>query len=735
MFKIFKYLEKVKLPIFIIIIFLAIQAIFDLKLPDYTSKIVNIGIQQNGIENTTLEVISESSLNNYKLFLSDDEIKTIKENYKYVKKNNKNYKNKYSILKEEGIYVLNTKNKKKKEDLGNILKFPLTITTSMSSSELSSFGFDFPKDIDPYTYLMYMDKASLDVLINKINTVLEKLPDTMLDQLSILGVSNEYKKVGLDLSKIQTNYIIISGIKMISISLIIMVIAVIIGFIGSRLSALIGKTLRKKVFEKVLSLSKSDIKEYSVASLITRTTNDVTQIQQIIMFFLRVVIYGPIIAIGGIIKTTSKSGSMGWIIFGAVMALFTVLVILLVTVMPKFKKFQTLIDKLNLVTREILTGIPVIRAFSNEKHEEERFNESNTNLYKVDKFVSRVMALMMPLMSLLMYLVSISIVWRGAYLISDGVMQVGDVMAYIQYAMQIIISFLMIGVMGIMLPRASVSLKRIIEILEEEPKIKEDKRPKKFITNKGTVEFRNVCFRYPDASFDVITDISFKAEPGTTTAFIGSTGSGKSTLINLIPRFYDVTEGKILIDGVDIRNVSLKDLRKKIGYVPQKGRLFTGTIKENIKYGDNKITDSMMKKAAKIAQAEEFINSFEDKYDHEISQGGTNVSGGQRQRLSIARAIAANPQIYIFDDSFSALDFKTDKLLRQELAKVTKKSTVFIVAQRINTILNADQIVVLDEGKVVGIGKHKDLLKTCNVYKEIASSQLSEEELLKCQDK
>ena len=725
MIKIFKYLEKVKLPILIIVALLAVEAIFDLKLPDYTSKIVNVGIQQKGIESTKLEAISSSSFNLYSLFLSDEEIKTLKDNYKLIDKKTKEYD--YKILDTESVYVLNTKDEETEEEISNILKFPLMLKASLST--MSEYGFSFPKEIDPYTYLSMMSSEELTIFINQINNVLENMPDQVLDQASILGVTEEYNKIGIDVSKIQTNYILVSGAKMILISLFIMLVAVIIGFIGSRLSAKIGNTLRRKVFEKVLNLSKADIKEYSVASLITRTTNDVTQIQQIIMFLMRVVIYAPIIAIGGILKTTSKSGSMGWIIFGAVLTLFTLLIVMFVSVMPKFKKFQTLIDKLNLVTREILTGIPVIRAFSNERHEEERFNEANTNLYKVDRFIARVMALMMPLMSLLMYGVCVAIVWRGAYLVDDGVMQVGDIMAYIQYTMQIIISFLMIGLMSIMLPRASVSVKRILEILEEEEKITGDKHPKKLSSDDLTVEFKNVCFKYPDSSFDVITDINFKSEPGTTTAFIGSTGSGKSTLVNLIPRFYDVTEGQILINGIDVRRLSLKDLRSKIGYVPQKGVLFSGSIEENIKYANNKLDKKGVEKAAKISQSEEFINSFDEKYDHEISQGGKNVSGGQRQRLSIARAIASDPKIYIFDDSFSALDFKTDKNLRKELSKVTKKSTVFIVAQRINTIMNADKIVVLDEGKVVGVGTHKELLKTCSVYKEIAVSQLSEEEL------
>ena len=635
------------------------------------------------------------------------------------------------MLKEENVYILNSNKKDIKENISNILSKPFMVNYMIETNQIANYGINFESDTNIYDLLNNMSYEEISKMFNKMNDLLSEMPQSVIESSAVMAVKNEYEKIGIDTAKVQTDYILLSGAKMIGIALLIMVVAIIIGFFGSRLSAQLGKVLRQKVFEKVVSFSKTEMKKHGTSSLITRTTNDIQQVQHIIMFLMRVVFYAPIMALGGIFKTTSKSGSMGWGIFGSVCALFVLLITLFTCVMPKFKILQKLVDKLNLVTREILNGIPVIRAFSNEKHEEQRFDEANSNLNKVNLFVNRVMALMMPCMNLLMYVACIAIVWKGAKEVDLGSMQVGDIMAYIQYTMQIIMSFLMIGMMSIMLPRATVSANRIIEVIEENSTINNAKKSKKLKDIKGVVEFKNVCFRYPDAKEDVITDVSFKAMPGTTTAFIGSTGSGKYNLINLIPRFYDVTEGIISIDGINIKDIDLKSLRSKIGYVPQKGMLFSGDIESNIKYGDTnkKITDDEMIKASKIAQASEFINKMKDKYKTEISQGGTNVSGGQRQRLSIARAIAINPSIYIFDDSFSALDFKTDAKLRKELAKVTKKSTVFIVAQRISTIMNAEQIVVLDEGKVVGVGTHKELMKNCNVYKEIALSQLSEEEL------
>ena len=730
MIKIFKYLKSSVISIFLIVCLLATQAICDLALPDYTSKIVNIGIQQNGIENAAAIVITEDTYNNMKLLLSDDEQDYIDSHYELLTKENyKNYKD-YDLLKEENLYKLKDVSNDEEDKISEILSMPLMINYMVKSGGLDGYGINIPSNMTLEDIFSVMSSEQIDSMLNTTNKILEEMPESVILSTAVMAIKDEYTRVGLDIGKLQTNYILVSGAKMIGIALFIMLISLIIGFLGARLAARLAKTLRAKVFEKVVSFSKNEMKKFGTASLITRTTNDIQQVQHIVLFLMRVVVYAPIIAIGGVIKTTSKSGSMGWVIFASVAALFIIIITLFSIILPKFKILQDLVDKINLVTREFLTGIPVVRAFNNEKHEEERFDEANNNFTKVNLFVNRVMALMMPLMNLLMYTACIMIVLKGAEGVDLGTMQVGDIMAYIQYTMQIIMAFLMIGMMSIMLPRASVSAKRIMEIIETDVKVKD---PVKELTidkaKKGVVEFKQVCFRYPDANEDVITDVNFIAKPGTTTAFIGSTGSGKSTLINLIPRFYDVTEGSILIDGVDIRKIKQKTLRSKIGYVPQKGMLFSGTVESNIKYGDSNITDKEMKKAASIAQASDFINNLENKYDYEVSQGGTNVSGGQRQRLSIARAIAINPEIYIFDDSFSALDFKTDANLRAELSKITKNATVFIVAQRINTILNADQIIVLDEGKVVGKGTHNELMKNCEVYKEIALSQLSEEEL------
>ena len=518
---------------------------------------------------------------------------------------------------------------------------------------------------------------------------------------------------------------------MLGLALASMTATILVGLLGARLAARLGRTLRKNVFTKVMDFSKTEMKEFSTASLITRTTNDVQQVQMVMVMLLRVCFYAPIIGIGGVIKSMNTNSSMAWIIAVAVMAVLSIVIVLFAFAMPKFKVFQKFVDRLNLVTREILSGLPVIRAFATEKVEEERFDDANLRLSKLALFIDRTMGLMMPLMMLTMNTIVIVILWKGSYAIDDGLMQVGDIMAYIQYTMQIIMAFLMISMVSIILPRASVSAKRITEVLDTDIVIKdsEEEEGKERASEKGVVEFKDVSFHYPDAEENVIEHISFKAMPGKTTAFIGSTGSGKTTVINLIPRFYDVTEGSITVDGVDVRKMKTKKLRDKIGFVPQKGVLFTGTVRSNIKYSDPTMSDERMIQAAEIAQATEFIEALPNQYDYEIAQGGTNVSGGQKQRLSIARAIAKDPEIYIFDDSFSALDFKTDAILRSELKKVTKNSTVLIVAQRISTILHADQIVVLNEGKIAGIGTHKQLMKNCDVYKEIALSQLSEEEL------
>ncbi len=576
-----------------------------------------------------------------------------------------------------------------------------------------------------------MPQEQVNEMIEELNNKLGEVPDTILSSAVIAEIKTEYEDIGIDTKKLQNDYIFFAGLRMLGVALLSMACAVIIMLLSSRVAAKLGKILREKVFKKVLKFSSSEFREFGVASLITRNTNDIAQIQNLITMLFRVVIYAPIIGVGGFFKVLSnKANSMAWIIGLAIILIISIVMILFIIAMPKFKKLQSLIDKLNLVAREILTGLPVIRAFNKEKSEEERFDIANKDLMKVNIFVNRAMSIMMPALMFIMNGITLLIIWSGAKGVDQGTMQVGDMMAFIQYTMQIVMAFLMISMISIMLPRASVSAKRINEVLETKESIKDAKETKELNKDKkGYVEFKSVSFRYPDADSEILNDITFTAKPGEVTAIIGSTGSGKSTIVNLIPRFYDVTGGELLIDGVNIKDISLKTLRDIIGFVPQKGVLFSGTIESNIKYSDKNMSDERMIEAAKIAQAEEFISAKQEKYNSEISQGGTNVSGGQKQRLSIARAIAKEPEIFVFDDSFSALDFKTDVKLRTALSEKTKDKTVIIVAQRISTILNADQIIVLDDGKIVGIGKHEELMKNNETYKEIALSQLSKEEL------
>lgn len=721
MLKVFKYLKSSIFSVIAVVLLLFVQAYLDLTLPDYTSKIVNVGVQQGGIENAAIEKIGEDTLNTLVLLMG-------KEDQKYII----NHYEKSDTYKGEAIYEL-------KEDsdinkVSSIMAEPMMILSYASQENSadsdSSVSFDLPEEMTLSQALSLMNDTERSAMLKQIDKKIEDIPDTIIDQAAVSYVKSEYERIGVDTDYIQTMYILKVGFIMLSIAFAAMAVGILIVFIGSRMAARLAKTLRHKVFTKVVGFSKNEIKTYGQSSLITRTTNDVQQVQMVVVFLLRVVFYAPIIGIGGVMKAMNTNADMTYIIGVAVAAIFAVVITLFCIAMPKFNRVQKLIDKLNLVTREILSGLPVIRAFSNEKHEEERFEEANKRLTKVNLFINRAMSFMMPVMMLVMNLVCLVIVYQGAKGVDTGAMQVGDIMAYIQYTMQIIMAFLMISMMSIMLPRANVSAKRIMEIIETPDTIYNSKNLVKFDPDKkGKIEFKNVSFRYPDADYDVITDIDLVANPGETTAFIGSTGSGKSTLINLIPRFYDVTDGELLVDGVNIKDVDLHELRDKIGFVPQKGVLFTGTIKDNIKYGNENITDEDVEKALDVSQATEFVSKLKGGVDYDISQGGTNVSGGQKQRLSIARAIAKNPDIYVFDDSFSALDFKTDAKLRGELSKITKNKTVLIVAQRISTIMNADKIVVLDEGRVVGIGTHKELMKNCNVYKEIALSQLSKEEL------
>lgn len=755
MLKILKNLKESWTAVIAIIILLCIQAGADLKLPDFTSQIVTVGIQQSGIENVAPEVIRKSTLDNLQYFTDDYE--TILENYEIVEKNEKNIKE-YPLLESEEIYKLKNISKSELENLNNIISKPLMTLSVMSNEEtankikekMQSTNAESSQEIDQSQMaqmqalstvlengtlmdaIKVLPEEARESMLKEVKEQIDSMSDTILKQGAIAAVKNEYEAIGVSTTSISNKYIIKTGLQMLGVAMITMVSAISIMFLSSRVAARLGKTLREKVFRKVLSFSNQEFNEFSAASLITRSTNDIQQIQQLLSILFRVVVYAPIIAIGGLITVVSTSNlSMAWIIGLAVLAILIVVGTLFATTMPKFKKSQTLIDKLNLVSREILTGIPVIRAFNTQKREEDRFESANKDLMKNSVFVNSVMSMMMPIMMLIMNSIMILIIWVGGHNIDSGVMQVGDMMAFLQYTMQIVMSFLMISMISIMLPRASVSAKRINEVLEKEPAIKDKpelEQAKFDLKKKGLVEFRNVSFRYPDAESEILSDISFTANPGETTAIIGSTGSGKSTVVNLIPRFYDVTGGEILIDGVNIKDVSQKDLRSKIGFVPQKGILFSGTIESNIKYGKD-ITDDEMKRVAEIAQASEFIEKKDEKYDSEIAQGGNNVSGGQKQRLSIARALAIDPEIFVFDDSFSALDLKTDRNLRDALKKQTSGKTIIMVAQRVSTIMNAEQIIVLEDGKIVGKGTHEELLKNCETYKQIALSQLSSEEL------
>lgn len=749
MLKIMKYLKKSAVSVVAIIILLLIQALCDISLPDYTSKIVNVGIQQGGIENAVPEVIKENELKRLLMFVDNDDKDAVEDAYTLVKsgdtsdENYDKYVEKYPKLETENVYVLKEIDKEKNEKLNEILGKPemALLAIEKDGEESKKIKEGILKMMPPQAAMVMKDKSlieimktmpeeQLDSIRKEMFKKFDSMPDSIITQSAIAYVNNEYKSIGIDLDNLQNKYILKSGGQMLGIAILSMFVTIIVTYLAAKVAATLGKILRNNVYEKVMSFSNEEMKKFSTASLITRSTNDIQQIQMMMVMILRFIFYAPMMAMMGIFKVISTNVSMSWIIGVAVLCIVFLLGILFTFVMPKFKLVQNLVDRLNLVSREIITGIMPIRAFSNQKHEEERFDKANGDLTKVNIFVNRIMSCMMPAMMLVMNLIAVLIVYKGTYSIDAGTMQVGDMMAFIQYTMQIIMSFLVIAMMSVMIPRASVSAGRICEVIETEPTIEDPKNAKEFSGNKkGVVEFKNVSFKYPDAEENILSDISFTAKPGETTAFIGSTGSGKSTLINLIPRFFDVTEGQILVDGVDIREVTQKDLRDKIGYVPQKGILFTGTIASNLRYGNPDATDEEIREAAEIAQATEFIDSKPEGFDTKIAQGGTNVSGGQKQRLSIARAIAKNPEIYIFDDSFSALDLKTDAALRKALKKKTGNSTVLIVAQRISTILHAEQIIVLDEGKVIGKGTHEELLKNCEVYKQIALSQLSKEEL------
>ena len=749
MLKVLKNLKKSFWSVVVIILLLIVQAQADLNLPDFTSRIVNEGIQFGGIEKAVPQIISKQDLENILIFSEDDD--KITENYTLVgespskeqEKVLKKYLGKDFDIELESIYVLNDIDSSKEDELAKLMAGPLmefaTVTSEDTAAQIKTAMMSkVPEEqkavlenMSILDIIKSMPEEQGNAVLEQFTKQVDEMQDSIKEQAAITEIKNLYKDLGVDTDKLQNNYILITGLQMLGVALISMLSAITIMLLSARVAAKLGKTLREKVFKKVLSFSTGELNRFSTASLITRSTNDVQQIQMLISILFRVVVYAPIIGIGGFIKVlTNSDSSMAWIIGVAILAVLFIVVTLFIIAMPKFRKLQELTDKLNLVSREILSGLQVIRAFNTEKKEEKRFNGANKDLMKTNVFVNRTMSIMMPALMLIMNGITVLIVWVGGHNVDQGIMQVGDLMAFIQYTMQIVMAFLMISMISIMLPRASVSANRINEVLETEASIKDKKETKKFDPNKkGLVEFKNVSFRYPDADTEILEDINFTAEPGKTTAIIGSTGSGKSTIVNLIPRFYDVTGGELRIDGVNVKDVSQKDLRDIVGFVPQKGLLFSGTIESNIKYSDDSMSDERMYKAAEIAQATEFIETKEKKYQDPISQGGGNVSGGQRQRISIARALAKDPEIFVFDDSFSALDLKTDAALREALSEKTQDKTVIIVAQRISTILNADQIIVLEEGKVVGIGTHEELMKDNETYRQIALSQLSEEEL------
>lgn len=715
--KLVKFLKPYAVTIAAIFAVLMMQAYCDLSLPSYTSDIVNVGIQQGGIDDKVPMVLSEEDIRKLTIFMSQEEAAQVKDSYTLQTKDTE-----YDY--DGAVYELKSQIQEDEEELdelADIIRLPMFINVSAASDDemaqkMEMFGI--------------MPEEQKNTALEQVKEQMKDVPDMVLTQSVPVYIKSVYQELGVNTDKIQIQYILHTGLKMLGLALLGMVASITVGFLAARVAASTGRDLRSGVFTKVIGFSNTEFDKFSTASLITRSTNDIQQIQTLTVMLLRIVLYAPVQAIGGIIKVFHTNVDMIWIIGLGVVLVFMIVIVLFIVAMPRFKRLQTLVDRLNLVMREILTGLPVIRAFSKERHEEERFDKANRDLMKTNLFVNRAMTFMMPLMMLVMNGITVLIVWSGAAGIDKGQMQVGDMMAFIQYTMQIIMSFLMICMISIMLPRAAVAAERVDEILTSETVIDDPEEPKHLLENsKGEVEFEHVSFRYPGAEHDVLHDLNFVAKPGQTTAIIGSTGCGKSTLINLIPRFYDVTEGTIRVDGLDVREMTQHDLRDRIGYVPQKGVLFSGTIASNILYGNPDGTEAEMKEAASIAQATEFIDEKPKKYESTIAQGGTNVSGGQKQRLSIARAIAKKPEIFIFDDSFSALDYKTDVVLRTALKEKTQDSTVIIVAQRISTILHAEQIIVLDEGKIAGIGTHKELLKSCEAYYQIASSQLSQEEL------
>lgn len=760
--KIFKNMLPYRKAVIIIIALLFVQAWCDLSLPSYTSDIIDVGIQNSGVEHIVPEKLTKSEFKAAQFIMTDDEADLWK-----------------GLYKADGeFYKLKDKSSKELDEADEKLNLPLIMNYQMSTLEVSSFkktianqmgkkeselenvsveqlgeslgvklkSFKQEKEDDdgnkvkvdcvdarPFFAGMMqsgkMDKKSILSMRDKMSDTIDAMGSSLVKSMGVAYAVSCDKAAGIDVDHIQKSYLLFAGLKMLGMALLMGVVTVLVGFFASRVGAGIGMTLREKVFKNVVGFSNAEMDKFSTASLITRSTNDIQQIQMVSVMLLRMVAYAPILGIGGVLKVVQTGAGMGWIIVLAIAVILGYVMVLMSAAMPKFKLMQKLVDNINLVSREILTGLSVIRAFGREKKEEERFDEANKDLTKTMLFTNRVMTFMMPGMMMIMNILTVGIVWFGAKKIDGGNMQVGAMTAFITYAMMIVMSFLMLTMMSIMLPRAAVAAERIDEVVRTESSIKDADEPEKLTSHDGVISFEHVNFKYPGAEEDVLHDIDFVARPGETTAIIGSTGCGKSTLVNLIPRLYDVSDGKILLDGKDIRNISMSDLREEIGFVPQKGVLFSGTIASNLRFGNDDATDEEIKKAARIAQATEFIEAKDDKYESSISQGGSHVSGGQKQRLAIARAIAKNPKIFIFDDSFSALDLKTDAALRKALSENVKDSTVIIVAQRISTILHAEQILVLDDGKVVGKGTHEQLLKNCDVYREIAKSQLSAKEL------
>ena len=757
MFKIFGYLKNSIPQVLLIIVLLIIQAWGDLTLPQYTSDIVDIGIQNGGIENAAADALSVDGYNALETFMNDEQKSILAKSYTLVKKGEAadSQKDCFPASADNDVYFLNELTEDEKQQLINTVGIPMTaaeMTKELSFEDLSSMtekqGIKLPfTSFEQAGEMLGISSGKANALtiiaalaekggmgdtdLSALSDKISEMPGTITEQSAVRFVKDEYSSLGVDMNVLQQNYLLSAGGKMLFIALLMMAVSVMVGFFAATTAAKVGRDLRAGVFRNVVSFSSAEIDRFSTASLITRSTNDIQQILMVIGMLLRMVIYAPILGIGGVFMVLTTGTGMAWIIALAVIVILMVVLILMKIAMPKFKLMQRLVDKLNLVAREILTGLPVIRAFSREKYEEERFDNANKDLTSAMLFTNRTMTFMMPLMMMIMNLVTVLIIWVGAGQISDGSLQVGDMMAFITYTMQIVMSFLMLTMISIMLPRAAVSAERINEVISAEKSITDKPDAATFdkASLRGDVTFDHVSFRYPDAKEDVLTDICFTAKAGETTAVIGSTGSGKSTLINLIPRFFDVTEGSITIDGTDIRDVTQHSLHDVTGLVSQKGVLFSGTIDSNIRFGAENADDETIRLAAEISQSSEFIDSKPQKYNEPVSQGGTNVSGGQKQRLSIARAIAKKPKIYLFDDSFSALDFKTDVKLRKALADNIHDCTIIIVAQRISTILNADKIVVLDEGRIAGIGTHSELMKSCEVYRQIAHSQLSQKDL------